>query len=328
MQATAQPAAKPFASIPDTVSPQAAAFLRGLTDPSLRPAWPAPDDLAGWSALRAEFDKFSLARSKAVVAELKPTVEARKLGGVPVLDVRPASWKDDGKLLVYTHGGGYVLFSARSTLYIAALLADSTGLRVISVDYTLAPQGRWRQVTGEVASVFEGLIAEGHALKDMAILGESSGGGLAAGAVLRMRDEGVGMPAAAVLLSHWADVTSSGDTYATLAHAEAYYTYDRHLRPAAAAYADPRDQKNPWVSPVYADYSGGFPPTLIQGGTKELFMSNFVRHYQVLDNAGVRVKLDLYEGMPHLFQINIPDAPEAKTALRKVAAFLDRQLQR
>ena len=80
--------------------------------------------------------------------------------------------------------------------------------------------------------------------------------------------------------------------------------------------------KGIFVSPVYGDYSKGFPPTLIQGGTKEIFLSNFVRQYQVLDAAGQTVKLDLYEGMPHVFQGQLPDAPESKLALRKMREFL------
>ena len=80
------------------------------------------------------------------------------------------------------------------------------------------------------------------------------------------------------------------------------------------------------MSPVYANFSTGFPPTLIQGGTKEILLSDFVRPYQSLDTAGQTVKLDLYEGMPHCFQFSIPDSQEGKAALQKVAAFLSLHL--
>ena len=141
-----------------------------------------------------------------------------------------------------------------------------------------------------------------------------------------MRDKGFGMPAAVVLCSPWADITDSGDIAVTLKHAEPMYLYERHLKPSADAYADPKDQKHPYVSPVYGDYSKGFPPTLIQGGTKEIFLSNFVRQYQALDAAGQTVKLDLYDGMPHVFQPRLADAPEGKAALKKMKAFLDQHL--
>ena len=163
-------------------------------------------------------------------------------------------------------------------------------------------------------------------MKDVAICGDSAGGGLAAGAVLKMRNLGKDMPAAVVLWSPWSDITETGDTYQTLKHAEPHYLYDRHLRSAAQAYAVPKDQKHPYVSPVYGDYSKGFPPTLIQGGTKEILLSNFIRHYQALDVAGQTVKLDLYEGMNHVFQVNIPNSPESKTALSQMDRFLKQHM--
>ena len=108
----------------------------------------------------------------------------------------------------------------------------------------------------------------------------------------------------------------------TLSGAEPFYTYPDHLGKSALAYADPEDQKHPYVSPIYGDYSKGFPPTLIQGGTKEIFLSDFIRHYQALGTAGQTVKLDLYEGMVHVFQAFLAGSPESDLALSKCADFL------
>lgn len=205
-------------------------------------------------------------------------------------------------------------------------MAEATGLRVISVDYTLAPHAKWQQITDQVIAVLEGLKKHNYTMKDIAIYGDSAGGGLAAGSVLKMRDQGMGMPAVVVLWSPWSDITDTGDSYVTLKHADPYYLYDRHLKPSADAYADPKDQKHPYVSPIYGDYSKGFPPTLIQGGSKEIFLSNFIRHYQALDTAGQVVKLDIYEGMTHVFQAALVGSPESKTALGKVSVFLKQYL--
>jgi acetyl esterase/lipase len=128
-------------------------------------------------------------------------------------------------------------------------------------------------------------------------------------------------------VSGWFDITPSGDTETTLHDADPNQVYELHTRYAAAAYADPAHQKDPYASPVYADFARGFPPTLIQGGLKEVLLSGFVRLYQALDNAGVRVKLDLYEGMIHNFQDRIPDAPESILARRKMREFLARHLE-
>jgi acetyl esterase/lipase len=139
-----------------------------------------------------------------------------------------------------------------------------------------------------------------------------------------MRDKGLGMPAAVVLWSPWADITDRGDSAITMKPFDPYYVYEKHLKSSADTYADPKDQKHPYVSPVYGDYSKGFPPTLIQGGTRELFLSHFVRLYRAIDGAGGVAVLDLYEGMPHVFQLRpeMADAAETKASLKKMTAFL------
>ena len=109
------------------------------------------------------------------------------------------------------------------------------------------------------------------------------------------------MPAALVRWSPWTDVTGVGDTYFTLRNDYLLLNVDLD-RSMASAYANSSDQKNPYVSPVYGNFSSGFPPVLIQVGTKEGLLSDSVRLYQALDQTGVPVKLDVYEGMPHDFQ--------------------------
>lgn len=320
--------------IPDTVSKEAQELLRAFEDPASLPENPAPDDLEGWKKAWAENEASNKEKNEAVVRHYEPSITRRELGGVPVLDIKPKGWQDNGKVLIFTHGGAYALYSASSSLFSSVPVAHDTGTRVISVDYTLAPVARYEQVTDEVISVFQALLAEGYRSKDIAMYGDSAGGALAAGAVLKMRDQALAfglsgfeaMPAAVVLWSPWSDITPTGDTYVTLKDAELAYLYDRHLKPAADAYADPQDQKHPYVSPVYGDYTQGFPPTLIQGGTREIFLSNFVRHYQALDCAGQTVKLDLYEGMLHVFQGERPDLPESQLARKKVRDFLQEHL--
>ncbi len=315
-----------YVHIPATVSQEAAAMLQMSTDPSLKPVAPAHDDINAWTALQNVMETLTLERTRPIVEKLEPIVTEMELGGVPIADIKPKNWKDNGKVMIYTHGGAYTLMSAKSSLGSSALMAETTGLRVISIDYTLAPHAKWQQITDQVVSVFKALREQGYTMKDMAIYGDSAGGGLAAGSVLKMRDKGMGMPAAVVLWSPWSDITDTGDSYSTLKHADPFYLYDKHLKTSADAYADPKDQKHPYVSPVYGDYTKGFPPTLIQGGSKEIFLSNFIRHYQALDTAGQFVKLDIYEGMIHVFQVSMADTPESKIALGKVDAFLKQHL--
>jgi acetyl esterase/lipase len=313
--------------VPLTVSPQAQTAIAGMWSPRYDRARAGPDDPYGWKAENLARDKWAAKAIPQILQKYPVSIKALSINGVKVIDIRPSGWQpSDKRLLVYLHGGAYVLGSARSTLGISAMMAEETGIHSISVDYTLAPQVRYMVILDQVTTVIRGLLAEGYSLKNMAIYGDSAGGGLAAGAVLKMRDEGIGMPAALVLLSPWSDIADAGDSYHTLAAAEPTYTYKDLLKPAAAAYAPPAEQKNPYVSPVYGDYSKGFPPTLIQGGTKEIFLSNFIRQYQAIDQAGIPVKLDLYEGMVHVFQLGHPAWPESKTARLKIRAFLKAHL--
>ncbi len=313
-----------YYSVPTTISPEAQEALKDFSLDG--DTIPAPDDFDGWKKLWQEKEESNKEDNTKVVDHYKPVIEERKLGGIPVLDIKPKNWQDNGKVLVYTHGGGYVLFSAASTLISSVPVADATRLRVVSIDYTVAPFAKWDEVTDQVIQVIKALITEDYSLQNIGIYGDSAGGGLAAGTVLKMRDYGLGMPATVVLWSPWSDITETGDTYATLKNHDPIILKSYSLTNIANTYADPADQKNPYVSPVYGDYSKGFPPTLIQVGTKEIFLSNSVRHYQALDQANISVKLDPYEGMWHVFQELNWELPESELARQKMAVFLSEHL--
>lgn len=312
--------------VPTTISPEWRQYFQTVPDPALTPARPGPDDAEGWSRVHAEMEAQRLEPAAKMAEKLGVTIVEKRFGGVKAIELTPRGWQEDGKRLVYAHGGAYTLFTARSTLISSSVAATATGIRVISIDYTNPPMARWQAVTDEVVALFKSLAADGISMKKIAFFGDSAGAGLAAGSVLKMRDLGLALPAAVVLWSPWSDITETGDTYTTLRDAEPSYLYDTLLGPAAAAYAEPKDQKHPYVSPVYGDFNKGYPPTLIQGGTRELFLSNFVRLYQAMDNAGVEVKLDLYEGMPHVFQNKMPESTEARLALGKMKLFLRKHL--
>ncbi len=314
-----------FRELPPTVSEGWHDFFESVPDPSTQPSLPDPDDLEAWRERNRAWEAERLAMGYGDPGPGVGVIES-ELGGVPVLEVRPDGWEEDGRAVLYAHGGGYVAFTSRSTIGKAALVARASGLRVLSIDYSLAPFSRWEATTDQVLAVFDAVVEAGIPMEKLAIYGESAGGSLVAGSVLKMRDRGLGMPAALVMWSPWSDISNVGDTYRTLAQVEGSYVYELHLQPAANAYADPTDHIHPYVSPVYGDYTQGFPPTLIQGGTREIFLSNFVRHYRALDDAGIEVELDLYEGMPHVFQGKLPDSVESKTAVRKTVEWITTRL--
>ena len=312
--------------VPTTISPAAQQVLRGLIEAKgYARVVPAADDLDGWRAVHDGAEAATRDLNEQAVKRNRVTVTEAELGGVPVLDIRPEGWTDNGKVLVYTHGGAYTMFSARSTLASSAQMSRASGLRLISVDYTTAPFGKWEQIQEQVILVFRALLAEGYSMKDIALYGDSAGGGLATSTVLNLRDLGMGMPAAVVLWAPWVDLSDTGDTAQTLKDADPALSYEGLLYESALAYADGLDLTDPRISPLHADFGDGFSPVLIQAGTKEILLSTAVRLYRKLDRAGQDATLDIYEGMWHVFQ-QFP-LPETEVAVSKSAAFIKKHLR-
>ena len=310
--------------VPSTISAEGQAFLSKTFSHEIRNASVIPSELdsEGWKQLQDLSNEQVKSFNDSVVSLYQPHIEEMMLEGVRILDIKPQNWQDNAKVLVYIHGGAYVAYNPESTLASSVPVAADTGTRVISVDYTLAPHAQYDIIIDQVLSVFKGLKKLGYKMSDIAVYGDSAGGGLAASSILKMRDLGEELPATLVLWSPWADITETGDTYHTLKDADPLYLYELLLKPSADAYADIKDQKHPYVSPVYGDYSKPFPPTLIQAGTKEIFLSNAVRLYQQIDSQGGEVKLDIYEGMWHVFQAFSYYIPEAQLARKKMAKFI------
>ncbi len=324
--APAQSVANPPVPLPGTISPQAKAvieFLEGTGFKDIK--GPAPDDLAGWKALHDAQETALEAPNKAVLDQLGASVTSGVIGGVPVLDIRPKGWRDDGRLVVYIHGGAFTLFSARSMAGLGALVANAAGMRMISIDYTNPPAAQWAAVQAQIGAVLKGIVAQGTPMHRIALFGDSAGGNLVIRAVLNLRDAGDAMPAAVLLFSPWADLGNSGDTAITLPDADPTLSYDGLLANAARAYAGTVDLKDPRVSPLYGDFATGFPPTLIQDGTRTILLSDSVRTYRALKAAKQDAVIDLYEGMWHVFQ-GAP-APEAAEALESAGDFLRARLK-
>lgn len=311
--------------IPDTISKEAQKELSAIYDAkAYERVFPAADDLKGWKITQADGERGKSEMSKKALAYNRVTISETKMGGIPVIDIRPEGWKDNGKVIVYTHGGAYTMFSAYSTLNSSAPMSRVTGLRVISVDYTTAPFAKWKEIQEQVISVFKALNEQGYTMKDIVLYGDSAGGGLATSTVLNLRDRGMGMPAAVALLSPWVDISNAGDTMQTLEYADPLLHYDPLLRTSAEAYSDGLSLKDPRVSALYGDFSKGFSPAIITEGTKCIFLSTSVRLFQTLEAAGQDVKLDVYEGMWHVFQTS--PSPETEVSLKKIKAFFYQHL--
>jgi acetyl esterase/lipase len=324
-QSTAQPAPAPLrAYVPTTISPEAAAIMATQHAALVGPRPPVPN-AANFAVLYQFAERAMRAREPDVIKSMGLTVAEREMGGVPVLEVLPKDYKNDGTVLIYVHGGGFILGSAHSSLHGAAIMANATGKRVISVDYTVAPKGQWRLVTDQVIAVYKAVMAQGEPAARIGMFGESAGASIISSTALKIRDQGLPLPGGLVLVSPATDLTGAGDTRVTLADADPVL-WPAAIQPGIDAYAPPADQKNPYVSSVYGDFTKGYPPTLILGGTKELLLSDMVRLERKIREAGGDVRLELYEGMPHAFPGLVLAAPEGKSAMREAVMFWNRHL--
>lgn len=312
--------------VPPTISPEAAAVFADYREFILAPPPPAPQTAADFAALYEANEPRGLARADEIVRIFGPAVVHAEMGGSKIIEVRPKDHADDGTVIIHVHGGAFALGSARSNLPVPILLAAATGRRMLSVDYTVAPRGRWPLVTDQVIAVYRALLAQGIKPESIGMTGESAGGNIVVASILKARDLGLPLPAGAMLVSPLTDLGWGGDTRTTLAEADPVLR-PRQIEPCLEAYADPADFMNPYVSPVYGDFGKGFPPLLIQGGTKESLLSDMVRLHRAVRAAGGESRLELYEGMPHCFQVAMAEAPEGKEALAEQVDFWNLHLR-
>lgn len=161
----------------------------------------------------------------------------------------------------------------------------------------------------------------------LGMTGISAGGTLILATVLKARDEGLPMPAAMAIITPATVLTGAGDSRATEEGLDPVLS-NANTAQSTQAYAGNADLKNPLISPLFADYTKGFPPAIIQAGTRDLLLSDCVRLYRVLKDAGVDVDLSVWEGMWHAFQV-VPDIsfPESKAAFAELARFFDEKLK-
>lgn len=314
-------------NIPSTISQEAKDVLNewtieGRNKGANLPKANAP--IEEWTKIQKEYADVASEFVPIVVEKYGATVDTLFVGGIRAISVTPKNYQASDKVIVYIHGGAFAFYHADVTLTSSIPLADVTGLKIITIDYTLAPHAKYNQIADEVLAFYQELLKE-YKPENIAIYGDSAGGAIAASAILKMRDLYINMPKALVLWSGWLDVAEIGDTYSTLKDNDPNLVYNGFLENCAEAYAPKSEWKNPYVSPVYGNFSKDFPPTLIQVGGKEIFLSNSLRMYRNLKENNKEVELDVYEGMWHVWQ-GYYNIPESKMAIKNTKNFIFKHL--
>jgi acetyl esterase/lipase len=187
----------------------------------------------------------------------------------------------------------------------------------------MPPDHPYPAALDDCLAVYRQLLRD-HPPDQLVVGGTSAGGNLAAALVLRARDEGLPMPAAAVLSSPEVDLTESGDSFRTNLGVDSVLT--ESLVPANLLYADGHDLNDPYLSPLFGDFTGGFPPTILSSGTRDLFLSNTVRMHRALRAAGIPAELHLMEAAPHGGFFGA--SPEDAEIGREVRRFIGRHCVR
>jgi acetyl esterase/lipase len=251
------------------------------------------------------------------------TVTAAALGGVPTAEVT-VDGIEPRHVVLYFHGGVYAIGDAFQAAGLAAQIGRRTQAKVISVDYRLAPEHPYPAAVDDALAAYEALLQAGTAPSGIVFAGESAGGGLAVATLVNARDHGLPLPAAAFVMSPYADLTLAGTTIETKGKADPLLSREL-LQARVPDYTAGQDPALGLISPVFADLSG-LPPLIIQAGTHEVLLDDAVRLARQAATADVEVTLDITPGVPHVFQAYYPILDEAAAALDRAGRLLSAHL--
>lgn len=251
---------------------------------------------------------------------LPPDVETSKVSANGV----PAEWfsipsSDPARVVLYLHGGGYVIGSIDTHREFTARLARACAGRVLSLDYRLAPENPFPAAVDDAVAGYRFLVGAGVSPSNIVIAGDSAGGGLTVATLLALKQAGDALPAAGVCLSPWVDLEGTGDSMVSRDALDPM-VHKPGLQEMAAHYLQGKDARDPLASPLYADLTG-LPPLLIQVGTSETLFDDATRLTTKATAAGVDVTFEAYDEMIHVFQV-FPMLPEALEATAKIGKFI------
>ncbi len=236
----------------------------------------------------------------------------------------PVEWLSAGradrrKVLIYLHGGAYIMGSPRTHRMITVALARMTGMRILVPDFRLAPEHPVPAGVEDAVAVYSWMLAQGYQPPNIGFVGESSGGGQCFAALVALTRRGFPPPACIAAFSPWVDLTMSGASVKTNAKREVMLPVERAAE-VVGYYIGDNDPKDPVTSPLYDD--GPTPPTLIQASRAEILLDDAVRMAARLEESGSDVTLELWDDAPHAWQFFGGLIPESKDALTKATAFL------
>ena len=227
------------------------------------------------------------------------------------------------KVILQLHGGGYI-GAVRNAYYVFAGLYNevSHGLSVLTPDYRVAPEHPFPAALEDALASYRWLLDQGFFGDDIILAGDSAGGGLALALCMYLKEHHMPMPCGIVAMSPWTDLTASGESYDTNFEKDPLFGNTRDSMIYNNYYVGDADPMDPYVSPLFGDFRQ-FPPMLIQVGSIEMLLSDSVEVAAKARQQGVKVRLSIYEGMFHVFQMAYLNIPESKKAWAEVGKFIE-----
>lgn len=254
-------------------------------------------------------------------AQVDALIEDVDAGGVKAQWVGAPGVVDAQRAILYFHGGGFQVGSLVSHRELMSGLSAAAQCRVLGVDYRLAPEHRYPAALDDALAAYRWLKDQGFAPDHIALAGDSAGGGLALSLLLRLRDAGQALPAAAVLMSAWTDLTASGASYGTRAATDPIHQRPMILAMARNYLGKEGNPSDPLVSPLFADLKG-LPPLLAQVGDRETVLDDSRDFVARAKEAGVDATLQVWDHMIHVFQQFPAQLPEARAAIDDMGRFV------
>lgn len=244
-------------------------------------------------------------------------------GGVKAEMITAPGVAED-RVVLYLHGGGYVLGSIDSHRDLINRLSLTANASILALDYRLAPEHPYPAAVEDSTSAYRWLLKQGTKPSRIAIAGDSAGGGLTAATLIALRDAGVPLPGTGVMLSPWCDMEAVGATFDSKASVDPMV--QRHLiLSMASTYLNGASPKTPLANPLYAKLTG-LPPLLIQVGGRECLLDDTLRLEANAKAAGVDITVDIWEEMIHVWQIFTSTLPEAQPAIDRLGAHIQKHL--
>ncbi len=247
-------------------------------------------------------------------------VETVDAGGVPSEWVT-AKGVSGNRTILYLHGGGYVIGSLNTHRTLASNMSKAADAKVLVIDYRLAPEHPFPAAVDDAVAAYGWLLDQGIPAGNIAVSGDSAGGGLTVAALVAIRDKGLAMPACAVPISPWVDLEGTGETMVTLHDADPMVKQPG-LGRMADMYLGGADPKSPLAAPMHADLTG-LPPLLFQVGTRETLLDDSRRLHRNALAAGVTSSLEEAGGMIHVWHLFGPMLTEAREAIGRAGAFIN-----